>query len=196
MILTISCLLFVAGVLMAQNNGILAIGFGGAVNYYYGPTSRNFDSYEGDRVNGQLDGLLGISLGRNKQGNRTLIAAFGTYGLTNRSTLRQMLDDQGYVTAATSQSAQNNFFHLEGGLLLGEIFRISTGVGQQFFNDQTLVSGSSVRTNVSYLKYNSTTAGFYLNVSAVAIMVNANFAYGQDFNHTVLTPSVGLTFKF
>lgn len=36
----------------------------------------------------------------------------------------------------------NNFYRLEGGLLLGEIFRVSTGVGQPMFNEQTLVSGS------------------------------------------------------
>lgn len=174
----------------------LAVGLGGAVNYYYGPGSRNFDRFDNDRVNWQLDALLGFGLGRNKRGNRTLLAAFGTFGLNNRSTLRQILADQRYTTTALTQSALNNFYHLEGGLLVGEILRISTGVGQQNFTEQNLVSDEGVELNKEYLKYNSTTVGFNFNVSAVAVMINVNFAYGKDFNRTVLTPQAGIMFRF
>jgi hypothetical protein len=191
------CLLF-AGLASAQDNnkgGILAIGLGGAVNYYYGPSSRNFDNFESDHLNGQLEGLLGLSLGRTRGGNRTLLAAFGTFGINNRSTLAQIFADQGYVAAATSQSSMNSFYRLEGGLLLAEVFRISTGVGQQMFNEQALVSTDAINLNATYLQYYSSTVGFQFNVSSAAIMVNVNFAYGKDFKQTVLTPAAGILFR-
>lgn len=200
------CLLLGAGVVHAQDDndnengnntgGFLAIGLGGAVNYYYGQAERNFNSFDRDRVNWQLDGLLGISLGRNKAGNRTLLAAFGTYGFNNRSTLQQIFADQNYVTSPTvTQSSTNSFYRLEGGLLLGEIFRISTGVGQQMFDRQPLVRGGTVNTGAESLQFYSSTVGFQFKVSAVSLMVNVNFAYGQDYDRTVLSPAAGLMFR-
>lgn len=185
------------GLLNAQeNNSALTIGLGASANYYYGPANSNFDQFDNDMLNGQIDGMLGLALGSAKQGKRTLLAVFGSFGLNNRTTMRQIFDDQKYVTAALNQNKQNSFYHVEGGLLLGGLFRVSTGVGQQFFDDQTLISADGVQFDAGNLKYYSSTAGFYFDISTVAINVNVNFAYGKDFNKTVLTPSAGLMFRF
>jgi hypothetical protein len=190
------CLLFCAGILHAQDKkGILAIGLGGSVNYYYGPTDRNFNSFEMDRVSGQADGMLALRLRRNNGGNGTLLGVFGTFGLMNRTTLNQMLLDQGYVsTLVNNQSRTNSFYRLEGGVVLGEILRLSTGVGEQMFDEQTLTSGGNVMLNATSLKYYSSTAGFMFNISNVSLLFNVNFAYGKDYDQTVVTPSVGLLF--
>jgi hypothetical protein len=116
--------------------------------------------------------------------------------MNNDETVKQIFEDQKYITTAIDQNSANNVYNIEGGLLIGEVFRISTGVGQQIFNKQTLVSDDGVNFETTYLKYNSTTVGFNFNVSAVSIIVNCNFQYGQDYTKTVIVPSAGLMLRF
>ena len=179
-----------------QKNSGIVISLGAAANYYYGPGDRNFDKYENYRLNWQANGMLGLTIARSKSGHRTMLAGFGSFGMNNAKTVNQILEDQGYVTTATDQNSNNNVYQLEGGLLIGEVFRISTGVGQQVFDKQTLLSDNGVTTQATSLKYNSTTVGFNFNVSAVAIIINCNFEYGQDYTTTVIKPSAGLMLRF
>src|SRR5579875_167158 len=123
-----------------NHNSGLALEVGASANYYYGMPSRNFGSFENDRVNWQLNGMLGITVARDKAGHRTMIAAFGGLGFNNEPTMKQIFKDQQYITAALHQATSNNFYQLEGGLVIADVFRISTGVGQQNFNSQPLVS--------------------------------------------------------
>ncbi len=180
----------------AKKNSGIVISLGASANYFYGPGSRNFDKYESDRLNWQADGMLGLTIARDKSGHRTMLAGFGSFGMNNASTVNHIFDDEGYVTTATEQNSNNNVYSLEGGLLIGEVFRISTGVGQQIFNKQTLLSDNGVTTQATSLKYNSTTVGFNFNVSAVAIVINCSFNYGQDYTKTVIRPSAGLMLRF
>lgn len=173
----------------------LGFGIGASANYYYGPSDRNFGSFDNDRVNWQLDGMLGITLAKDKAGRRTMIAAFGSYGFSNKYTISQMLEDEHYVTTNLEQNSMNNFYRLEGGLLIADILRISTGVGQQNFDTQTLLSEEGIELSKQHLKYNSSTVGLRLNLSAVSISIDCNFAYGKDFNNTVITPAAGLMFN-
>lgn len=174
----------------------IVISIGAAANYYYGPGNLNFDKYQGDRVNWQANGMLGLTIARDKSDHRTMLAGFGSFGMNNASTVSHILDDQGYVTTALSQNSNNNVYQVEGGLLIGEVFRISTGVGQQVFNKQTIASDNGIQFQATSLKYNSTTVGFNFNVSAVAIIINCNFQYGQDYTKTVVVPSAGLMLHF
>lgn len=178
------------------NRSGLGVLLGATVNYYYGLPDRNFDQFENNRVNWQLNGALGITLARDKVGRRTMIAAFGGLGFNNSSTIKQLLQDQQYTTAATRQSGANNFYQLEGGVIIADVLRLSTGVGQQNFNQQILVSPDGLSLNAKYLKYNSSTVGFNLNFGNVAWVINCNFAYGQDYHKTVITPATGLMFLF
>ena len=197
-ILTISVFTLCIFYAQAQDNnqrGGFDASFGASVNYYYGQGDRNFEKFENDRLNGQLNGMLGITLARDRTGRRTMIAAFGSYGLNNAHTTERILNDQEYTTSATEQGAANNFYQLEGGVLIADIFRISTGIGQQNFNSQTIVSlNNGIQTDMSYLKYHSTTVGFNFNIGSVAWVLNCNFAYGKDYNKTVITSSTGLMF--
>jgi hypothetical protein len=179
----------------SKRSGI-AVSLGAAANYYYGQGDRNFDKYENDRLNWQINGMLGLTIARGESGRRTMIAGFGSFGMNNDKTVKNIFDDQGYITSAIDQNSNNNVYQLEGGLLIGEVFRISTGVGQQIFNKQTLLSDDGVNFETTSLKYNSTTVGFNFNVSAVAIIINCNFEYGQDYTKTVIVPSAGLMLRF
>ena len=174
----------------------IAVSIGAAANYYYGPGDRNFGSFDNDRLNWQANGMLGLTIARDQNDHRTMLAGFGSFGMNNASTVNHILDDQGYLSTALNQNPTNNFYQLEGGLLIGEVFRISTGVGQQVFNQQTLTSNNEIKSDITYLKYNSTTIGFNFNVSAVAIIINCNFEYGQDFTKTVIVPSAGVMLRF
>ena len=179
----------------ARSSGI-AVSLGAAANYYYGPGNQNFDKYQSDRLNWQINGMLGLTIARSQSGRRTMIAGFGSFGMNNDETVKQIFVDQKFITTATDQNSANNVYNIEGGLLIGEVFRVSTGVGQQIFNKQTLVSADGVNFETTYLKYNSTTLGFNFNVSAVSVIINCNFQYGQDYTKTVIVPSAGLMLRF
>lgn len=179
----------------SKSNGIV-VSLGAAGNYYYGPGDENFGKFDNDRLNWQLNGMLGLTIARDKNDHRTMLAGFGSFGLNNNQTVAHIFEDQGYVTSALGQNSSNNVYTLEGGLLIAEVFRISTGVGQQVFNKQTIASGNGIQTEASSLKYNSTTVGFNFNVSVVAITINCSFNYGQDYNKTVIVPSAGLMLHF
>jgi hypothetical protein len=179
----------------SRSSGI-AVSLGAAANYYYGPGNQNFDKYQSDRLNWQINGMLGLTIARSQSGRRTMIAGFGSFGMNNNETIQHIFEDQKYITTATDQNSANNVYNIEGGLLIGEVFRVSTGVGQQIFNKQTLVSDDGVNFETTYLKYNSTTLGFNFNVSAVSVIINCNFQYGQDYTKTVIVPSAGLMLRF
>jgi hypothetical protein len=179
-----------------SRNGALALELGASVNYYYGQPGQNIDKFENDRVNWQLNGMLGITLGRDRSDRRTMIAAFGAFGFNNDNTIANLLSDQQYTSAATSQANVNNFYQVEGGIMILDMIRLSTGVGQQNFKGQSLVSSNGILTNATYLKYNSSTVGVKLNLGPVAWTLNCNFAYGQDYNKTVIAPNTGLMLRF
>ncbi|MDQ6815129.1 MAG: hypothetical protein M3040_15440 [Bacteroidota bacterium] len=176
----------------------IAISLGAAANYYYGPGDRNFGDFENERVNWQLNSMLGVTLARDKNDRRTMLAAFGAFGFNNASTVSHILSDENYITSQIGgQRNTNNFYQLEGGLLIAEILRISTGVGQQNFDKQILVNtNGTIIPKATSLMYNSTTVGFNFNFSAVVLNINANFASGKDFEKTLITPSAGVMLRF
>lgn len=194
-LLPVSLFLFFSAQAQNRSSGI-AVSIGAAANYYYGPGDRNFGSFDDNRLNWQANGMLGLTIARDQNGHRTMIAGFGSFGMNNSSTVSHILDDQGYITTALDQNSTNNFYQLEAGLLIGEVFRISTGVGQQVFNKQTLTSTDGIKPEITSLKYNSTTVGFNFNVAAVAVIINCNFEYGKDFSKTIVVPSAGLMLRF
>lgn len=187
---------FAATATQAQRKSGIAVSIGGSANYYYGPGDRNFGSFDDDRLNWQANGMFGLTIARDQNDHRTMIAGFGSFGINNATTMKHIIDDQGFVSTDLSQNSSNNFYQLEAGLLIGEVFRISTGVGQQVFDRQTLASTDEIKTNVTSLKYNSTTVGFNFNVASVAIVINCNFEYGKDFSKTIIVPSAGLMLRF
>lgn len=189
------------GIASAQTNAVnnrsrINGSIGASVNYYYGQGDRNFGKFENERINWHINGMLGLVLGQNNDKKRTMIAIFGQYGFNNEKTIGQLLQDHNFTTSAVTQSDVNNFYQIEGGLLIAEILRISTGFGQQNFDKQILTATNGSINNTRLLKYYSSTVGFQFNFSVVCLILNCNFAYGNEFNNTVITPSAGLQFRF
>lgn len=172
------------------------ISLGAALTYYYGQGNRNIGKFENERLNWQVNAMAGFTIATNQSGKRTMIGIFGAYGFNNDKTVSNILSDHKYITTATQQSTANNYFHLEGGLLIGEVLRVSTGIGQQNFDEQTLISSSGSITRTNVLKYNSSTIGFQFKFGSVSWVINCNIASGKDYNTTIITPSTGLQFIF
>jgi hypothetical protein len=191
-----SCFVLLSVAQTNSGSNDLAISLGASVTYYYGPGDRNFGKFEDDRVNWKINAMLGYVLVSNKEGKQTILSAFGNYGLNNAKTLNHIFSDQGYTSTAVSQSSVNNYFQLEGGVVIAEILRLSTGVGQQNFDSQTLTRGTATLTDAKSLKYNSSTIGFQFSLGKAKWVIDCNFAYGQDFEKTVINPSTGLLFRF
>jgi hypothetical protein len=174
------------------DGSVLAVGLGASANYYYGPGDQNIGSFTNDRLNWSANGMLGFVIGHDNSGRRSILGGFGNLGFNKAGTVSQMLRDQGYITTATSQDNTNNAFQIEGGLLILDVLRVSTGIGQQNFTSQNLLSGTNIKLNERSLKYNSSTVGLNFKLSLISISVNCNFLYGKDFNRTVLNPYAGL----
>ncbi|MDQ2862450.1 MAG: hypothetical protein M3R50_02160 [Bacteroidota bacterium] len=198
--LSILAILLLSGVAVkAQNKNrksAFAVAVGASANYYYGPSDRNINSFEGNRVNYQATGMVGLTIARDKNDHRTMLAAFGDYGINSARTVERIFDDQGYTTAALKQGSSNNFYELEGGVLIGDILRLSTGVGHQLYDQQAIASSSGINLQSTGLDYFSSTVGFNFLISNVAIVLNCNFNYGKDYKTTVIKPSAGLTLNF
>ena len=183
-------------VIAQDSKSPLAVSVGAAVDYYYGRGNQNFGKFNDERVNWHLNAMLGLVLARSENNRRTMIAGFGAFGFNNGHTVDQIFNDQDYITVAT-QDQVINFYQAEGGLLIADVLRISTGVGQQNFKSQPLASiNNGVSLNANSLKYNSTTVGLNLTAGLVALTINCNFNYGKDYTKTVINPSAGIMLNF
>ncbi len=172
----------------------LAVGVGAQVNYYYGPGDQNFGKFENERVNWQANFMLGIVIAGDKS-HRTMLAGFGSLGFNNDKTMKHIFEDQKYVTTSVDQDQSNSFYQLEGGLVIADILRVSTGIGQQNFLTQTIADENGISFNTKSLKYNSSTVSLNYKVSLVSFSIGCNFNYGKEYHRTVLNPSAGLMFN-
>ncbi|TCO09829.1 hypothetical protein [Natronoflexus pectinivorans] len=168
-----------------KESGGLAMFFGPSATYFHGKHSDEFDSFESDRLNWQLDAFLGFYSGQRDGG--TAIGVFGTAGYSNRNTIREMSGYAGFELDDVIESRFNSFYQIEGGFLLANVLRLSTGVGKQYY---TTTGGDN---SFNYL---STTAGFLINMGKVSWSINANLNYGRDYSDTILRLSTGLMFGF
>lgn len=162
---------------------------GPSINYYQGESTRSFDSFETDRLSWQVNGMLGYGFNKNNSNRSNILGVFGSGGYTTQGLLNQMLTDQGIVVADLKTSKYYNFYQVEAGMLVAEIFRLSTGVGVQHY--ATASSGDE------RLYYMSSTAGFSFALgSSINWVFDVNFLHGRDFNTTIIRASTGLSIAF
>ena len=192
LLVTVSVISMLSAMAQSDNKSALAVSVGAGLDYYYGPGDQNFGKFNTDRVNIQGNAMVGFVLGRSESNKRTILGAFGSVGFNNATTLKQIFDDQKYISTAVSQDNSNNSFQVEGGLLIADVLRVSTGVGQQNYATQSLASLNGIKLNSNSLKYNSTTVALHYKVSLVSLIISCNFNYGKDYSKTIIKPSAGL----
>ncbi len=205
---TICCLCFVfVGLISphlsygqtAEDENILRIKLGVAANYYYGAYDQSFDMFENDRLNYQANLSIGLAL--NKTKSPTIFGVFGSMSFVNAKTIDLILKDQEYtltgVNAGVAQPHINNAYQAEVGLRLGNVLRLSTGAGRQYFDERTIVNqkNGEIKT-VKYLDFYSSTVGLQIGKGSIGFFIDANFNYGLDFNNTTLKPIAGLQLQF
>jgi hypothetical protein len=148
-----------------------------------------FGSFETDRLSWQINGMLGYGFNKNNANRSNILGVFGSSGYTTKGILNQMLIDQAIVVTDLTSSKYYGFYQLEAGVLIGEILRLSTGLGVQHYATTSKAD--------EQLYYMSSTAGLSFAVdSSVNWVFDVNFMHGRDFNNTVIRFSTGLNIAF
>jgi hypothetical protein len=170
----------------AQDKGFTIL-LGPSVNYY-GDTEEKL-SYSTEKLNWQFNGQLGYISTRGGTTRGNMLAVFGTGGNTNPGVLQQMqTGGANIIGTIDAEKNFNEFYSVEGGMVIARFLRISGGVGRQAYSN-TL--GENYK-----LKYFSGTLGFVFNLDAVNWVIDANVMTGKDLNQTALRISTGFMVKF
>lgn len=171
----------------AQDKGFTFL-LGPAVNYYYGDPGQSI-SYNNENLNWQFDGTLGYISTRGGTTRGNMLAVFGTAGNTNPGVIQQMKAG-GADIAGTIDTEKNfnEFYCLEGGMVIARFLRLSGGLGRQTY---TNTLGEQYK-----LKYFSGTLGLVFNLDVVNWVIDANLMTGKDLNQKALKISTGFMVKF
>ncbi len=179
-------LLFIQKGSLAQDKGFIFL-LGPSVNYY-GDTKEKF-SYATEKLNWQLNGQLGYISTRGGTTRGNMLAIFGTAGNTNPVVLQQMQSSDAAITGTIDAEKNfNEFYCLEGGMVIVRFLRISGGLGRQAYTNTV---GEQYK-----LKYFSGTLGLVFNLDAVNWVIDANLMTGKDLNQTAFKISTGFMVKF
>ncbi len=187
------CFLFSGAFVFAQDqepvptpakSGIV-LHLGPSINYFQGQQTGSAQAFERKRINFQLNAFLGYLSPRGGASNS--IGVFGTAGYTNEFTLDEILSIQDINVTNLESSSYNTFYQIEGGMIISNALRLSTGVGSQDYG--TNISDES-------LDYLSSTAGIMINFGNVMWSLDGNINYGWDYTHTILKFSTGLILVF
>ncbi len=79
---------------------------------------------------------------------------------------------------------QNLYYNVEGGVIIAEVLRISSGMGFQEY--------ASLTSDMNRAAYYSTTAGLHLGSRNFKLLIEANFMYGRNLLETIIRPHIGL----
>jgi hypothetical protein len=170
----------------AQDKGFTIL-LGPSVNYY-GDTEEKF-SYTTEKINWQVNGQLGYISTRGGTTRGNMLAVFGTFGNTNPAVLQQMqAGGTAFSGTIDLEKTFNEFYSVEGGMVIARFLRISGGLGRQAYSN-TLGENNT-------LNYFSGTLGMVFNLDAVNWVIDANVMSGKDLNQTALKISTGFMIKF
>ncbi len=185
---------------LAQDKGFIFM-IGPSVNLYYGDSEEEF-TYSSDRVSFQFNGQLGYFSKKGEVNRRNMLGVFASAGTTKPGALTLMQPgnstrDQPIVT----ENKFNEFYTLEGGIVIAGFLRLSGGAGRQFYTYSVSIPDNSTGFNRSkkvrsQFDYFSGTLGLVFNLDAVNWVIDANVMTGNDINNTELRLSTGFVLKF
>lgn len=168
-----------------QNQSGFVFLMGPSVNYFQGGELTSTDKFDADMINYQLNGFIGYNSPRSKAKNS--LGVFGAGGYTNKATFNKIKTVQELTTDELVINKYYAFYQIEAGMIIGNVLRLSTGLGKQEF--QT-VSGSDS------FSYFSSTAGLLINFGVVGWNIDVNIQYGRDYPKTAIRFVSGLVVMF
>jgi hypothetical protein len=168
-----------------RDHGLIFL-LGPAINYHYGGKGGS-TAYDNTRISWQVDGQLGIISTRHNTNRGNFLGVFGSFGTLSSKTL-QALADQAGRGISIKEKQFNQFYSVEGGMIVFNLIRVSGGLGRQFYEETT--------STVSSVNYFSLTGGLNFNFGAVNLGLNANLLTGNDLAQNQLRFSAGILIKF
>ena len=173
---------------------------GPSVNLYVGDSEPEF-TYSSDLVSWQVNGQLGYISKRGEQNRANMLGIFGSAGTTNPGVIQLMKANCAALESkVVTENKFNEFYTVEGGIVISGFLRMSGGIGQQAYTytvSGTTEHGFPYKKNVKgHLDFFSGTLGLVFNLDAVNWVIDANMMTGMDFTHSELRLSTGFVLKF
>jgi len=168
-----------------RDHGLIFL-IGPAINYHYG--SKDGDTaFNYNKLSFQFDGQFGYLSTRHNTNRGNFLGLFGTFGSVSSDVLQDEANHSG-KEILIKEKQFNQFYSLEGGMIIFNFIRLSGGIGRQFYED--------IHNNFSSIKYFSLTGGLNFNFGAVNLNLNANLLTGGDIVRNQLRFSTGILVKF
>jgi hypothetical protein len=168
-----------------RDHGLILL-LGPALNYHYGPKGGD-TAYNNNKFSFQVDGQFGILSTRHQTIRGNFLGVFGSFGSISSDVLQEVAD-HARTEILIKQKQFNQFYAVEGGMIVFNFLRLSGGIGRQFYED--------IANNLSSIKYFSLTGGLNFNFGAVNLVANANMLTGGDLAENQLRFSTGIMIKF
>jgi hypothetical protein len=113
---------------------------------------------------------------------------FGAMSSIQSKSLNLMKADQAIVLPAGYNQGKASVLEIQGGLILGNWFRISAGPGVMSI---PVIGGNSVK-----YKYFSGTSGLIMNLGTLKLNMNLSSQFGGDLKKNIWRAGIGLGFGF
>jgi len=171
----------------AQDKGFTFL-LGPSVNYFYGDTKDKF-SYSTEKLSWQFNGQFGFISTRGGTTRGNMLAVFGTAGSSRPGVIQQMQTSGAEIIGTIDAEKNfNEFYCLEGGMVIARFLRLSGGMGRQAY--------TNTLGDRNMLNYFSGTLGLAFNLDVVNWVIDANLMTGKDLNQSALRISTGFMVKF
>jgi hypothetical protein len=171
----------------AQDKGFTLL-LGPSVNYYGGDIKDKF-SYTSGRLGWQINGTLGYISTRGGSNRGNMLGVFASGGSSKPEVIKRMQTSGAEIQGAVDTTKNfNQFYCIEGGMVISRFLRLSGGVGRQYY---TYDSGEH-----GVLNYFSGTAGMVFNLGVVNWVIDANLMAGKNLNQNAIRVSTGFMVKF
>jgi hypothetical protein len=176
-----------SGVIRAQDKGFTIL-LGPSVNYYYGDTKQKI-TYASENLSFQVNGQLGYISTRGGTNRGNMLGIFASAGNSSPEMLAIMQTNGATINGTLNRDKKfNEFYNLEGGMVIARFLRLSGGIGRQTYTYNSNHNG--------VLNYYTGTVGFVFNMDVVNWVIDAQLMTGKDLDKSAIRFSTGFMVKF
>lgn len=171
----------------AQNAGF-TFALGPSINVLFGEGFED-TKYSDGRMSYQFNGYVGYVSNRKDSKRGNMLGIFGTAGTIYPEMIAIFQTGGADMFAPINMEKNfNGFYNIEAGMMIGQIMRLSGGIGQQSYTYFINQKGA--------IDYYSGTVGLFFNLGIVDWVVECNIAAGGDLTNEVIKVSTGFMVKF